>query len=94
MLASKESHSQKYNAAYGGNSVPQPAPSGAQRANPRAWSKRTKIIVGTVTAIILIVVIIVAAVVGTEKNKYPDYKALTYNIADTCASSSSSILIF
>ena len=74
-----------YGTPYGGNYVPQgPAPRKGQRLNPMTWSKRVKLIVGTLIAVILIVVIIVGAVVGTQNSKYPDYSSLTYNHADTC----------
>ena len=74
-----------YASPYGGNEAPARKPAtGTARLNPRTWSRRGKIIVWSIIAIILIVVIIVGAVVGTENSKYPIYSALTYNIADTC----------
>lgn len=53
--------------------------------NPKAWTKKTKIIVGAVlAAIIIIIVIIVGAVVGTQNsNSYPDYSQLSYRLEDT-----------
>jgi hypothetical protein len=53
--------------------------------NPRywGWKKWAALLV----ALVIIVVVIVVAVVEVEKkNRYPNYSALTYTLADTCLS--------
>lgn len=51
--------------------------------NPKSWRKRTwAMVVGAIVAIIVIVVAV--AVVVSKKNRYPNYTALTYSLADTC----------
>lgn len=46
-----------------------------------SWKKWAALIGG----IVIVVVVVVIAVVEVEKkNKYPDYSALTYTLADTC----------
>lgn len=53
--------------------------------NPKTWSKKTKIAVGSVMGAILLIVIIVAAVEGTKNGSYPDYTPLNYHLEDTYA---------
>jgi hypothetical protein len=61
--------------------------------NPGAWNMRYwswKKWAALVAGVIIVVVIIVIVVVEVEKkNKYPDYSALTYTLADTCKCSPS-----
>ena len=47
-----------------------------------SWKRWAMLIVGVV---VVIVAVIIIAVEVTKKNKYPDYSALTYTLADTCA---------
>ena len=47
------------------------------------WGKWAALVGGLV---IVVVVIVVAVVEVQKKNKYPDYSALTYTLADTCMS--------
>ena len=48
-----------------------------------SWKKWAMLIAGVVIIIVIIVVVVVEV---TKKNKYPDYSALTYSLADTCTS--------
>ena len=51
----------------------------------RHWSWRSWAIL--IAGLILVVVIVVIVVVEVmKKDKYPDYSALTYSLADTCES--------
>jgi hypothetical protein len=61
--------------------------------NPKNWSRRIWLIVGTV--IFLIVVAIIATIIGVRATKdnggsgvdyssYPDYSKLNYTLVDTC----------
>lgn len=59
------------------------APSRMPWYNPRYWRKRVWAGVATIVVIIIIVVVAVA-VSESRKNRYPDYSALEYSLADTC----------
>lgn len=58
--------------------------------NPRSWSRRIWLIIGTV--IIVIVVAVVGAVVGvratrnnsSKSDSYPNYTRLNYTLIDSC----------
>lgn len=53
--------------------------------NPKAWTKKTKIIAASViAAIIVILAVVLGAVLGTRasNNSYPDYTPLTYRLED------------
>lgn len=53
--------------------------------NPRYWRKRTWAIAVTIFIIILVIVIVVPVEV-VKANRYPDYTALNYSLADECRS--------
>lgn len=55
--------------------------------NPKTWTKKTKIIAGSVMGAILLIIIIVAAVEGAKNGSYPDYSPLNYSLQDTYAGS-------
>ena len=55
--------------------------------NPKAWSKKTWIIIGAVAAVI-IAAVIVAAVEVTKANEYPGYSALNYTLSETYSTDS------
>lgn len=50
----------------------------------RGWSKK-RILLVALGLLILIVVIVIIAVEVSKKSAYPNYTALTYTLADTCA---------
>lgn len=77
-----------------GSSTPIGAPPGYKvdrqdTLNPSPWNVRHwswKKWAGLLAAILIIIIIVVVAVVEVDKkNKYPNYSALTYTLADTCS---------
>ena len=53
-----------------------------KRWKPNTWSRKCWIITAAIVVIVLIIVIVVAVEV-TKANRYPNYSALSYNLAET-----------
>lgn len=49
----------------------------------KRWNKKTWIIVGSATTIILIIIIAVSVTEVEKANAYPDYSAINYTLVDT-----------
>jgi hypothetical protein len=58
--------------------------------NPKNWSRRTWLIAGTMTALLVVAIIATAIGVRVTRDKdggnssYPDYFKLNYTLVDTC----------